>query len=102
MSISKKLRRKVSLKESKQAEERFYAVNRKIATDATMFATENALVFMLTALRDEFDFGSARLQRVLDKYNKLARCANEGYVKAAEVREQLFRECPDLKVRFSE
>lgn len=101
MGLAKRLKRESNKRNSKAAQETMYAVNRKIATDATMFATENTLVFMLTALRDVFSFGEGRLQKVLDKYNNLARCANEGYVKASEVREQLFKECPSLEGRFN-
>jgi hypothetical protein len=102
MGLAKKIKREAVKEKHKTDKEVMYAVNRKIATDATMFATENTLVFVLTALRDKFGFGEQRLSRLLNAYNELARCANEGYVKAGEVREQLLKECPSLKDRFKE
>lgn len=63
--------------------------NEQKLIDATFQAN---MILTLSTLRDEFDFGTKRLERFMDKYQDLLDSYNKGYISVDDLTETLYEE----------
>lgn len=64
----------------------------KFEMNITGNAFNISLLIACYALRNEFDFGTNRLERFLDRFNKTLEGYNEGYVNFSQINEVLHEE----------
>lgn len=59
---------------------------------ACEFAFLYMMHFSISALRDEFDFGSKRLERFVERTFEKYRCFDKDHVKVEEIRQEILKE----------